>query len=157
MFFNSCSDLYQPFLPDIPKTITAKKEAWASFSVFRIRRLSTLPGRCQPSTIDVWGLNFCVRDGNRWIPSAIVTGNCELFLFPLLPWQLYIVRRRVCFPLRLFIWSSLLAYYFFSLNQAFDWLVPTTYIHYCTYSVGLSPGSLPGVCMESFSWGGLHA
>ena len=29
-------------------------------------------------------LNFCVRDGNRWIPQAIVTGNslCEYLLLP---------------------------------------------------------------------------
>ena len=40
-----------------------------------IRRRPTLPGRFQPSTISVLRLNFCVRDGNRWIPQAIVTGN----------------------------------------------------------------------------------
>ena len=39
-----------------------------------IRRRPTLPGRFQPSTISVLRLNFCVRDGNRWIPQAIVTG-----------------------------------------------------------------------------------
>ena len=42
------------------------------------------PGRFQPSTISVLRLNFCVRDGNRWIPQAIVTGNslCERLLLP---------------------------------------------------------------------------
>ena len=40
-----------------------------------IRRRPTLPGRFQPSTISVLRLNFCVRDGNRWDPQAIVTGN----------------------------------------------------------------------------------
>ena len=40
-----------------------------------IRRRPTLPGRFQPSTISVLRLNFCVRDGNRWNPQAIVTGN----------------------------------------------------------------------------------
>ena len=40
-----------------------------------IRRRPTLPGRFQPSTISVLRLNFCVRDGNRWIPQAIVTGT----------------------------------------------------------------------------------
>ena len=39
-----------------------------------MRQRSTLPGRHQPSTIDVLGLNFCVRDGNRWTPLAITTG-----------------------------------------------------------------------------------
>ena len=41
-----------------------------------IRRRPTLPGRYQPSTISAWRLNFCVRYGNRWVPPAIVTGNC---------------------------------------------------------------------------------
>ena len=40
-----------------------------------IRRRPTLPGRFQPSTISVLRLNFCVRDGNRWVPQAIVTGK----------------------------------------------------------------------------------
>ena len=40
-----------------------------------IRRRPTLPGRFKPSTISVLRLNFCVRDGNRWIPQAIVTGK----------------------------------------------------------------------------------
>ena len=38
-----------------------------------MRRLPNLPGRCQPSTVGVEGLNFCVRDGNRWDPFAIAT------------------------------------------------------------------------------------
>ena len=46
-----------------------------------IRRRPTLPGRFQPSTISVLRLNFCVRDGNRWIPQAIVTGNQTEFGF----------------------------------------------------------------------------
>ena len=46
---------------------------------FGIRRRHHLPGRCQPSTISAWRLNFCVRDGNRWNPPAIVTGNRRAF------------------------------------------------------------------------------
>ena len=46
---------------------------WVLFN----RQLSILPGRFQPSTFDVWGLNYCVRDGNRWIPPAIATGLFE--------------------------------------------------------------------------------
>ena len=42
------------------------------------RRLPYLPGRFQPSTMSVLRLNVCVRDGNRWIPQAIVTGNMGL-------------------------------------------------------------------------------
>ena len=40
-----------------------------------IRRRPTFPGRVQPSIIGAEGLNFCVRDGNRWDPFAITTGN----------------------------------------------------------------------------------
>ena len=38
---------------------------------------SIVPGRCQPSIVDVSELNFCVRDGNRW---TLVTINTNLFL-----------------------------------------------------------------------------
>ena len=38
-----------------------------------------LPGRVQPSTFGTERLNFCVRDGNRWDPLVIATGNGELF------------------------------------------------------------------------------
>ena len=48
------------------------------------RQQSILPGRFQPSTFDAWELNCCVRDGNRWDLSAIVTGSLNrLFVFPL--------------------------------------------------------------------------
>ena len=35
-----------------------------------IRQLPIFPGRRQPSIVGVQGLNFCVRDGNRWNPLA---------------------------------------------------------------------------------------
>ena len=60
-------------------------------TLIEFRRRPTLPGHFQPSTISVLRLNFCVRDGNRWIPQAIVTGNlglsrCALpFAFPFGP------------------------------------------------------------------------
>ena len=41
-----------------------------------IRRRPSLPGGFPPSTLSVLRLNYCVRDGNRWDPQAIVTGNC---------------------------------------------------------------------------------
>ena len=61
-----------------------KREPFFSNDSHGIRRRPTLPGRFQPSTISVLRLNFCVRDGNRWIPQAIVTGNslCERPLLP---------------------------------------------------------------------------
>ena len=46
---------------------------------FGIRRLHTLPGRVQPSTICVERLNFCVRYENRWTPFAIATEMVECF------------------------------------------------------------------------------
>lgn len=42
---------------------------WFSFAW----RCPTLPGVFTPSTIGAGGLNGRVRDGNEWIPSAIVT------------------------------------------------------------------------------------
>ena len=55
------------------KKNTPYRMVWCIFN----RQLSILPGRFQPSTFDVWGLNYCVRDGNRWIPPAIATGLFE--------------------------------------------------------------------------------
>ena len=40
---------------------------------FLNQRLPILPGRFQPSTFGVYELNYCVRDGNRWILVAIAT------------------------------------------------------------------------------------
>ena len=56
-----------------------KKEPQFPEILIGIRRRPTLPGRFQPSTIGAKRLNFCVRDGYRWFPLAIVTGNCILF------------------------------------------------------------------------------
>jgi hypothetical protein len=48
------------------------------------RWLVSLPGNdllsqgWTPSTIGAGGLNFRVRDGNGWIPSAIITRRCFL-------------------------------------------------------------------------------
>ena len=41
--------------------------------VLIVWQLPSLPGGLPPSTIGVRRLNFCVRYGNRCIPSAIVT------------------------------------------------------------------------------------
>ena len=38
-----------------------------------MRQLLILPGRVQPSTFSAIELNFCVRDGNRWVLNAIAT------------------------------------------------------------------------------------
>lgn len=47
--------------------------------LYGIRQRPILPGRVQPSTFGTEGLNCCVRDGNRWNPFVIATGNGELF------------------------------------------------------------------------------
>ena len=42
------------------------------------RQLPILPGRLQPSTFGVYVLNYCVRNGNRWVHIAIITGYSSL-------------------------------------------------------------------------------
>src|SRR5690606_36914903 len=42
----------------------------------------TLPGPCGPSTIGAGGLNGRVRDGNAWIPSAIITKRIQVAAQP---------------------------------------------------------------------------
>ena len=56
-----------------------KKASLFRNSLFGFRRRPNLPGRVQPSTFGAKRLNFCVRNGNRWNPLAITTGNCLLF------------------------------------------------------------------------------
>ena len=58
--------------------LTAECSAIELLRIIGMRRRSTLPGRYQPSTIDVLRLNFCVRNGNRWNPQAIATAKGEL-------------------------------------------------------------------------------
>ena len=50
-------------------------------SIFWNRQRPILPGRLQPSTFSAEGLNFCVRNVNRWNPFAIVTGMVECLLY----------------------------------------------------------------------------
>ena len=64
--------------PDPRHEHTKRREPLMRMALVEFRRRPTLPGRFQPSTISVLRLNFCVRDGNRWIPQAIVTGNMGL-------------------------------------------------------------------------------
>ena len=47
------------------------------YRALKNRQRPILPGRFQPSTFGAKRLNFCVRNGNRWIPLAIVTGMVE--------------------------------------------------------------------------------
>ena len=84
------------------------------------RQQSILPGRFQPSTFDAWELNCCVRDGNRWFLSAIITGS------RVLPNPQNFTEETTHFQLTL------------ARNQALDLLVPVRSIHCCTYTPGLS-------------------
>ena len=68
-----------------------------------IRRRPTLPGRFQPSTISVLRLNFCVRDGNRWIPFAIATGNRIVSRAEAMPFSTLSCPRKIFPPL---LWTS---------------------------------------------------
>ena len=110
-----------------------------------MRQRSTLPGRHQPSTIDVLGLNFCVRDGNRWNLSVIATGNCGYFVS--LSRTLTTAHRMILqtvpissqfsvsdllsldFAL-LTLRSAILIFSFQALNEAFDRLVSSSYTPY---------------------------
>ena len=129
-----------------------------------IRRRPTLPGRFQPSTISVLRLNFCVRDGNRWIPQAIVTGNMGLSRSPFRTLKTAQVRFRFSPPDHGAL--PLLASTFFlkssSSDQALDLLVSSSSIHYCTSTDDLSTlSSSRGLtCLKQwqfYSLGGLHA
>ena len=44
-----------------------------------IRQRLIFPARLQTSIFSAEGLNFCVRNGNRWDPFVITTGNMKLF------------------------------------------------------------------------------
>lgn len=58
----------------LPRTQKPPAHFWVGGFVLT-RRLSTLPHPLKCSTIDVGGLNFCVRHGNRCDPAAIATEN----------------------------------------------------------------------------------
>ena len=46
--------------------------------LIEIRQFPILPIRVQISTFGVIELNFCVRNGNRWVLYAIITGMAPL-------------------------------------------------------------------------------
>ncbi len=63
--------------------VSVKKEIALIKAISKIgnRQRPTLPGRFQPSTIGAERLNCCVRNENRCIPLAIVTGIVEYLLY----------------------------------------------------------------------------
>ena len=56
-----------------------KKTTTLLGSRFKCWRFSIVPGRHQPSIVDINELNFCVRDGNRW---TLVIINTNYFVLP---------------------------------------------------------------------------
>ena len=62
--------------------ICKTKKARESSRAFLLRQLPTLPRRFQRSTLGLWTLNYCVRNGNRWNRSGIITAylneSCSL-------------------------------------------------------------------------------
>ena len=122
----------------------------------KFRRRPTLPGRVQPSTIGAEGLNFCVRNGNRWDPFAIATGNCFSFrarLSNACPTRYFLSSNLHCVlpgsilpstrsRLRIFTTAHLTLSFSLlpglSLNEAFDLLVAATSTRYRASSAALS-------------------
>ena len=85
--------LTRPFLSTI-RTRNKKEAPLSEMLLNGIRQRPILPGRVQPSTFGTEGLNFCVRDGNRWDPFVIATGNGELFNYDQVPiaWTVFAYR-----------------------------------------------------------------
>ena len=54
-------------------TYKEKRDCLLTISFNEMRQLHRLPTRVRVSTVSAIGLNFCVRNENRWIPDAIVT------------------------------------------------------------------------------------
>ena len=98
-----------------------------------IRRRPTLPGRVQPSTIGAEGLNFCVRDGNRWNPFAITTGNLSSSVF-----------QRTLTTAQYFGLLPLLRLSLSFLKSSPRPISISKLLRYRIYTADLSPGSLPG-------------
>ena len=64
----------------LPCCYQKKKATAFAIASFGNRQRPTLPSRVQLSTLGAEGLNYCVRDGNRCFPFAIVTGIVECVL-----------------------------------------------------------------------------
>ena len=121
-----------------------------------IRRRPTLPGRVQPSTIGAEGLNFCVRDGNRWDPFAITTGNLfsrfGTFLRPPLPASQLSASSGLgispyldnCTDFGLLPFARLVSVFLKSSPRPIS---ISKLPCYHAYTADLSPGSLPGVLL----------
>ena len=77
------ASLLHLLLPCLPGTLGGqeaihKKKTHPQVCLQLNQRLPILPGRLQPSTFGVYELNYCVRDGNRWILIAIATESVRV-------------------------------------------------------------------------------
>ena len=77
------ASLLHLLLPCLPDTLGGqeaihKKKTHPQVCLQLNQRLPILPGRLQPSTFGVYELNYCVRDGNRWILIAIATKSVRV-------------------------------------------------------------------------------
>ena len=103
-----------------------------------------LPGRVQPSTFGTERLNFCVRDGNRWDPLVIATGNGELFTCGerrneiVLSFPRFSPHPDNCTAMILTDRFQLVSLLDSALNQALDRLVSSSSIRYRTSTDDLS-------------------
>lgn len=77
-----------PAPPHFPRYNIQKKRE-SKIPAFGFRQRPNLPGRVQPSTFGAKRLNCCVRNGNRWNPLAIATGNGLLPSFARAPLLLF--------------------------------------------------------------------
>ena len=78
---NTCTTLAGDGSSRLSQSKTSKKKkAYLQVDLFLLvnQRLPILPGRLQPSTFGVYELNYCVRDGNRWILIAIATESVRV-------------------------------------------------------------------------------
>ena len=73
--FHACSPLFTRYPGRIGSHTTKDTPSGVPLSN---QRLPILPGRLQPSTFGVYELNYCVRDGNRWILIAIATESVRV-------------------------------------------------------------------------------
>ena len=135
----SCTDEICTILRGLPYRFTVdgtkKEEPRFVVLLFCNRQRLYLPGRVQPSTSSAEGLNFCVRDENRWIPFAIVTGIVEC--------SSHTHNCIVSFPFSLENYQTL--HKSIDLRTSLDLLVSVSSMPYSTYTPDLSPRSLQGV------------
>ena len=109
------------------KKETIKPIRFNCFLYIGIRQRLIFPARLQASIVSAEGLNFCVRNGNRWIPLAIATGMVKCFKHT----QNYIIHYSN------FSFSSFQLFAFL-FDQALDLLVSVSFTHYCASTPDLS-------------------